>query len=305
MGVAHPYLSTLTAIRGKPQPFDILSVITPSGFRMFSHLNFHWGLISDIQMDPSASKTGEKVGLNFNTLFHSLFPRFFQGKLHYLPVSDEESIEEGLKPAIPVSVSTAERLAKPGPMDHLDKIDPDNLPKKWVTVNAAFSLFLATNISRLTPSLIAAPLAITSDGAFDIAYTQSGFWNLFMWILFPSRTSHLSSKAWNFARAKAFILEPGKDLNGSDGLFTVDGEKIPCTTVRCEVHKGAIQVQTPIRKIESRAVKWKENLKKWGTILNKERNPMMNFQEFKFDLILTWMFSFGILVLIFTIFWKI
>ena len=303
MGVSHPYLSVLTAIRGKPQPFDIMSVISPSGFRMFSHLNFNWGLISDIQLDPSATKTGEKVGLNLNTLFHSFFPRYFQGTLHYLPVTDEESIEEGLKPAIPVSVSTAERLAKPGPMDHMDKLDPNNLPKKWVTVNAAFSLFFATNISRLTQSLIAAPLAITSDGAFDIAYTQSGFWNFLNWIFLPFN-SHLSSKAWNFARAKAFILEPGKDLKGSDGFFTVDGEKIPCTFVRCEVHKGAIQVQAPMRKIESRATKWKANLKKWGSVLNKKRSPMITFEEFKLDMILTWMLSFGILILILAFFWK-
>lgn len=304
MGVSHPYLSVLTAIRGKPQPFDVMSVTSSTGFRMFSHLNFHWGLLSDIQTDENAAKSSEKVGFNMNTLVHCLFPRSFQGTLHYLPVTDEESIQEGQKEAIPVSVSAAERLAKPGPIDHLDRLDTNNLPKKWKTVNAAFSLFFATNTSCLTPSLIGAPLAITSDGAFDLAFTQTGFWNFIMWIMFPSTGSHLSSKAWNFARANAFILEPGKDLNGLDGCLTVDGEKIPYTSVRCEVHKGAIKVQTPIRKIESRVSNWKTNLKKWGAIISKKRKPMVTFEEHRFDLILSWMFSFGILMLILAFFWK-
>ena len=222
-----------------------------------------------------------------------------------MPVTDEESIEEGLKPAIPVSVTTAERLAKPGPADHLDNLDVNNLPEKWQTVNAAFSLFFATNVSQLTPSLIGSPLAITSDGAVDIAYTQGGFWNFITWILFPSKGLHLSSKGWNFARAKAFILEPGKDLNGADGCLTVDGERIPYTTVKCEIHKGAIKVQTPIRKIESRAQKWKANLQKWGSIISKKRKPMITFEDYKLDMFLTWIYSFGLLLLVLAIIWKI
>ena len=292
-------MSTLNVIRGVPQPLDVMSITNPTGFRMFSHLNLNWGLLADLQMGPDMLKWTQSFGLDLKTIQRVMSPKLYEGTIHYLPITDDETLEEGLQAPMQIPVSDAERLAKPGPIDLYTKIDTQFLPEKWETVKAAFSLLFATNVPLLTKKLVAAPLAITSDGAVDLAYTQGGLFAFAPWLLFPSRGAHMHLPNWNFKRVRAFILEPGNDVENKPGHLTVDGEKIPYTSIRGEVHKGLIRLITPTRKVQSKAAKWKANIDKWGSIVDKPRWELITMEAYKHQIIMRWVLAFGFLITLF------
>jgi hypothetical protein len=274
---------------------DIMSVTNPTGFRLFSYMNFSWGLLADMGM----SKTHADFGFNLATLNRLLSPNVYNGTLHYLVPSKrlEFTAEESVRMAQPNS--EAERLAKPGPIDHFTTVDTEFLPKHWETVTAAFSMLLVANMPWVNKKLVANPLATANDGAVDLIYTQSGLLGFLTWLFFPSKAYHMNLPNWNFKRARAFILEPGKDLDGKDGNFLVDGQKIPYSSIRCEVHPGLIKVITPQRKIQSQESKATAYKEKWNQLAKRSSWNMVSLETYKQQMVLYWVGAFSLLAVCF------
>ena len=275
---------------------DLMSITNQTGFRMFSHLYVNWGLLADIKLESK-----ETPGLNLSTLWHLLTLRTYQGTLHYLPVETNQekspSVMESYKESIPIS--DAERLAKPGPVDHFDKVDVQHLPSQWKSINSAFTALFVMNHSWVTKNIQPTPLAVGSDGAVDLVFTQSGLFGLLTWILSPSSKSlHLKNPSWNFEKIRACIFEPGRDMNGKLGNMEVDSTSIPYTSIRMEVHEGLIQVFTPLRKVEHKAKKMTEIANKWTELQTVTRWKMLEFSEYKNRFAWFWILAFAFLLFV-------
>jgi sphingosine kinase len=298
LGVTHPYLAALTSIRGTPQPMDVMSVSNPSGYRLFSYLSLNWGLISDIQAEKKDFDwTATRFGI-LRALPMILSPKIYQGTLHYLPAKSASANSVPDSVQTHTSLSEAERLAHPGPMDQYNKVDVKFLPEEWKTLSAAFSVFMAQNLQWTNKKLLTAPLASSTDGAMDLVFTQSGVLGLLAWLLFPNKAFHIRLPNWSFERARAFILEPNNDLSGHAGHLVVDNQEIPYSTIRCEVHKGLLQVITPVRKVESQEAKAKILQEKWDQLAAQKRWDLVSFESYQQWLSMYWIGAFAFLVLV-------
>ena len=301
LGVTHPYLAALTSIRGIPQPMDIMSVSNPTGFRLFSYLTLSWGLISDIQVEKKDFDwTATRFGI-LRALPMIMSAKIYQGTLYYLPANSvsASTVPDAIK--INTPSSEAERLAHPGPMDQYSKVNVKYLPDEWKTLNAAFSVFLAQNLQWTSKKLLTSPLASSTDGSMDLVFTQSGILGLLTWLLFPNKAFHTRMPNWSFKRARAFILEPKNDLHGRAGHIVVDNQEIPYSTIRCEVHKGLLQIITPARKVESQVAKATFLQEKWEQLVAQKRWDLISFENYQQWLNMYWIGAFGFLVLVLAI----
>ncbi|KND04950.1 uncharacterized protein SPPG_08860 [Spizellomyces punctatus DAOM BR117] len=291
-----PYVATLAAIRGVPQPTDLMAVTTSSGQRVYSHLSFMWGLLADIDLESKWWRWIGSLRFDIFGLWRMVNLRKYQGVLHYLPVDETgpPHLHRGRSLTSPLqarakfskerSVRSFSSPPRPRPRPRAPAkyahLDPSTgLPSGWVTLEAGFTSFTALNHPWISSSLLGCNFTSASDGVIDLVFSQTdrtGFLPLF---LEQDKARHMNDKRWHVERVKAFILEPGMNQYGNLGLLDVDGQSIEHGCVWVECLENAIRILVPpdlaVREME-RDQKRRQRMK---AVQKLERNHMRPWQD--------------------------
>ncbi|XP_053181196.1 sphingosine kinase 1-like [Scomber japonicus] len=132
-----------------------------------------------------------------------------------------------------------------GPPDSLLLPLDQPLPSDWVVVpEEDFVLMLAMYQSHLAEDLLAAPGAISDDGAIHLFYVRAGISRTALLRLFLAmeKGAHLATNCQHlvYTKVRALRLEP----YSPKGIITVDGEVVEYGPLQAEVHRGLARLIT-------------------------------------------------------------
>jgi len=110
----------------------------------------------------------------------------------------------------------------------------------WKTIEGDFSLFVAANVTHISTTTLIAPKARWDDGAVDVIITTNGSRGaLLSTMLGVDDGSYITkTEGVQYFKAQAFQIEPLEKA----GLFSLDGERTEYTPLRCQVHRGLLNL---------------------------------------------------------------
>jgi len=199
----------LNLARGETTPADYIECETEDR-RFLSMFGVAWGLIPDCDIRSEVIRWAGFARVYLWLFLRILSPRFYSGKVHYLPA------HQGLETT------------------SLPDLD-DPVPPSWTTVQGEFLTVYACRQSWLDYSTILVPHSKLSDGAIHL-------------VMIP-RTSRLNMVAWLMDTARhadgvqiipvsAFRFE----MDAMNDPLTVDAEELHCTKVQGRIVKQGCQV---------------------------------------------------------------
>jgi sphingosine kinase len=192
---------------GGIQPLDILRV-EQAGRCYYAFLSLTWAAISDIDIGSEWLRAVNPIRYPLATLFAILRRRSYPGRLSFLPCDAKSPAESD-----------------------------------WQTIEDEFLLFWAMNIPWAAAHAYIAPGAKLADGAMRLLAVRRGVGIRQYQRIFAAMVDggHVNLPGVEYYQVRAFRLEP----LGRQGIFAVDGERVPYSTIRMEVLPGLARVVSP------------------------------------------------------------
>ncbi|TRY95721.1 hypothetical protein DNTS_022121 [Danionella cerebrum] len=203
---------------------DLVSIRLSSGARLFSFLSLAWGFVADVDIESEQFRQIGAIRFILGTLLRLASLRVYRGRLAYLPAGDSEKGDD----------LTTDHLVAP-----LD----EPVPQGWTCVDEQeFVLVLAMFQSHLSEDFHVSPDARNDDGLIHLYYVSAGVSRAALLRVFRAMQTgsnlHGACTHLKYVRAQALRLEP----LCTDGMMTVDGERVESAVVQAQVHRAAARI---------------------------------------------------------------
>ena len=205
----HASLQHRCAARGSIEPLDLFR-IEQEGRAYYGFLSVTWAAISDIDIGSEGLRIINPLRYPLATLLAILRRRSYPGRLSFLPHSGDRG----------------------GPQ-----------AGEWKMIEGEFLLFWAMNLPLAAARAIIAPDAQLGDGAVRLLIVRRGVSIQQFQSIFAAMPvgHHVELPGVEYYKVSAFRLEP----TGDRGIFAVDGERVPYSSLEIEVVPGIARVVCP------------------------------------------------------------
>ncbi|XP_027204200.2 sphingosine kinase 1-like [Dermatophagoides pteronyssinus] len=204
--------STLHTIKGQPTPMDLVRITTTNKV-YYSFLSFGWGLMADIDIESERLRFLGEPRFTIWSIYRSLALKRYRGRLSYLR---KDSVCQEIRP-----------INQP-------------VPDEWITINDEFIIVYGAYQQYLNSTVKFAPDSQLDDETIYLSYISGSVstCQAIEFLLALEDGSHTKLPFVHFIPCKAFRLTP----EGHNDIMTIDGEKIPCSTIQGEIMPKLVSI---------------------------------------------------------------
>ncbi|KAH0685253.1 hypothetical protein KY290_016522 [Solanum tuberosum] len=214
--------ATLAIIRGHKQSLDV-ATITQGQNRFFSVLMLAWGLIADIDIESEKYRWMGSARIDYYAIQRIFRLRRYNGCIKFVAAPGYETFGE---PADPEGETISE--VKSSFAQHKGYCGPALQMKDFNRkIEGPFVSVWLHNVPWGGEDTLAAPDAKFSDGYLDLVMIKDcPKLTLLSLMTELSKGGHVKSPHVLYFKVKAFVLEPGTQLDdgSKEGIIDVDGE---------------------------------------------------------------------------------
>lgn len=253
--------------------------------RFYSILSVGWGFIADVDIGSESLRFMGSQRFTLWSIYRLINLNVYKGRVSYLPYwksaqsspiakfrcherSPESHLDQQqettnrdkedpspLNPPIDIELVTEEseqyalrNSSMPPPLD-------EPIPTNWITVDDEFVMVHAAYTSHLASDCHFIPEAKLNDGIIYLVLVRNGIsrMQLAKFLLNMSTATHFKTLPMNAHHTQiipvcAFRIEPEENNGGTtDGILTVDGERVPYGPIQAGIIPGFMKVMIPAR----------------------------------------------------------
>ncbi|OQR98460.1 sphingosine kinase [Achlya hypogyna] len=223
-----PESSTYIAAKGRPLELDLASLRNAT-HTSFIFLSLSWAFMAEVDIESEKYRYLGSQRFTFAAIAKVMSSKSWSGKFSYLEADEAD---------VPSYWSTD---SPRGPRPHVALLPAvgEELPEGWKTIEGAFSLFWAMNVSHAATDAHVAPHAQLNDGHLHVVLMEGKVskGDYMGALLGLEKGQHIEKPNVKVVKTRAFQLEtPEADL------LSADGERYGGGVCQVEVHRGMARV---------------------------------------------------------------